>query len=183
MLGIGYIYISELYKRPLIYDLSSPPASCPPVISSVAMNDAWFSNRCTFVVQVEFILVPSATRFQMPKKNESSGVRMTEIRFTSHSGLPWRLLINLCSKYINVCVFSLIKNLSHLIDKIRSLFTLFKQIKQTEIAQPLWSHVANKPGTFFLDYILLSIKISTTTHLTTLSNFRRQVCYQAVEVI
>lgn len=79
--------------------------------------------------------------------------------------------------------FALIKNLSHLIDKIRSLFTLFKQIKQTEIAQPLWSHVANKPGTFFLDYILLSIKISTTTHLTTLSNFRRQVCYQAVEVI
>lgn len=99
------IYISELYKRPLIYDLSSPPASCPPVISSVAMNDAWFSNRCTFVVQVEFILVPSATRFPMPKKNESSGVRMTEIRFTSPSGLPWRLLINLCSKYINVCVF------------------------------------------------------------------------------
>lgn len=99
------IYISELYKRPLIYDLSSPPASCTPVISSVAMNDAWFSNRCTFVVQVEFILVPSATRFQMPKKNESSGVRMTEIRFTSPSGLPWRLLINLCSKYINVCVF------------------------------------------------------------------------------
>ena len=50
-------------------------------------------------------LFPVQLVFKCRKKNESSGVRMTEIRFTSPSGLPWRLLINLCSKYINVCVF------------------------------------------------------------------------------
>lgn len=62
----------------------------------------------------------------MLKKNESFGVRMIEICFISYLGLFWWLLINLCFKYINVCVFFLIKNLSYLIDKIRFLFMLFK---------------------------------------------------------
>ena len=101
-----------------------------------------------------------------------NGSEKDETRYTGLSSLPWWFLITLCCKYFNVCFFASLKIWTNKLTKLDLCLQKKKSNKTPEIAQSLWSHVANKPGTtFFLDYVLLSLKIC----MTALCNVRMHV--------